>query len=252
MVGALLDAEAEDSFINNLILSVRSLIPVEALVDEVEKRNKLKMLNPFLEQLVSEGSKVFARCGSAALRQCPLFKAAAPLSRRRGLHLSCRRTPRFTMLWARSSLTPTTTPSTSSPQTPTTTRWWAVPTNVACGPHLVGCVVLSSASLEASRCRRLWASLPRSVTPAWPAWPTSAGSVTRRWWSAPTRMPCSSYRWGGIAGVQGCGAGGNGFIIVTTGAVCSIHSPTSHVHTHVCSLTLPTRCCIAGAVHCRA
>jgi clathrin heavy chain len=57
VVGALLDAEAEDSFINNLILSVRSLIPVEALVEEVERRNKLKMLNPFLEQLVSEGSK---------------------------------------------------------------------------------------------------------------------------------------------------------------------------------------------------
>ena len=64
VVGALLDAEAEDGFINNLILSVRSLIPVEALVGEVEKRNKLKMLNPFLEQLVSEGSKVGGR-GSA-------------------------------------------------------------------------------------------------------------------------------------------------------------------------------------------
>lgn len=61
MVGALLDAEAEDNFINNLILSVRSLIPVESLVEEVEKRNKLKMLNPFLEQLVSEGSKVGCR-----------------------------------------------------------------------------------------------------------------------------------------------------------------------------------------------
>ena len=58
VVGALLDAEAEDSFINNLILSVRSLMPVESLVAEVEARNKLKMLNPFLEQLVSEGSKV--------------------------------------------------------------------------------------------------------------------------------------------------------------------------------------------------
>jgi hypothetical protein len=66
VVGALLDAEAEDGFINNLILSVRSLIPVEALVGEVEKRNKLKMLNPFLEQLVSEGSKVGGR-GSAHL-----------------------------------------------------------------------------------------------------------------------------------------------------------------------------------------
>lgn len=57
VVGALLDAEADEAFINNLILSVRSLVPVEALVAEVEKRNKLKMLNPFLEQLVSEGSK---------------------------------------------------------------------------------------------------------------------------------------------------------------------------------------------------
>ena len=58
VVGALLDAEADESFVNNLILSVRSLIPVEGLVEEVEKRNKLKLLNPFLEQLVSEGSKV--------------------------------------------------------------------------------------------------------------------------------------------------------------------------------------------------
>ncbi len=58
MVGALLDVEAADEFVNNLILSVRSLIPVEVLVEEVEKRNRLKLLNPFLEHLVSEGSKV--------------------------------------------------------------------------------------------------------------------------------------------------------------------------------------------------
>lgn len=58
VVGALLDVEAGDEFINNLILSVRSLIPVELLVEEVEKRNRLKLLNPFLEHLVSEGSKV--------------------------------------------------------------------------------------------------------------------------------------------------------------------------------------------------
>ena len=96
MVGGLLDAEAPDEFINNLILSVRSLIPVEQLCAEVrpagspafrvdipgnpktlilahavrlaarahaararaqvEKRNRLKLLNPFLEHLVSEGS----------------------------------------------------------------------------------------------------------------------------------------------------------------------------------------------------
>lgn len=58
VVGALLDAEAPDEFVNNLILSVRSLIPVERLCAEVEKRNRLKLLSPFLEHLVSEGSQV--------------------------------------------------------------------------------------------------------------------------------------------------------------------------------------------------
>ena len=35
VVGALLDVEAPDDFIGNLILSIRSLIPVEALCAEV-------------------------------------------------------------------------------------------------------------------------------------------------------------------------------------------------------------------------
>ena len=40
VVGALLDAEAADEFVNNLILSVRSLLPVDALVEQVESRNR--------------------------------------------------------------------------------------------------------------------------------------------------------------------------------------------------------------------
>ena len=40
VVGALLDSEASDDFVNNLILSVRSLIPVEQLCAEVEQRNR--------------------------------------------------------------------------------------------------------------------------------------------------------------------------------------------------------------------
>jgi hypothetical protein len=40
VVGALLDCEAPDDFVNNLILSVRSLLPVDALVEQVEKRNR--------------------------------------------------------------------------------------------------------------------------------------------------------------------------------------------------------------------
>jgi clathrin heavy chain len=56
VVGALLDADAPEDFIANLILSVRSLVPVDALCEAVEARNRLKLLAPFLEQLVSEGS----------------------------------------------------------------------------------------------------------------------------------------------------------------------------------------------------
>ncbi len=94
VVGALLDCEAPDEFITNLILSVRrvahgrhtvatsqpprnrhqpspttlnhqpptapqvrSLLPVEGLVEAVERRNRLKLLTPFLEHLISEGSQ---------------------------------------------------------------------------------------------------------------------------------------------------------------------------------------------------
>ena len=56
IVGALLDVECDEEFISNLILSVRSLLPVEPLVAEVEKRNRMKLLTTFLDHLVSEGS----------------------------------------------------------------------------------------------------------------------------------------------------------------------------------------------------
>lgn len=57
VVGALLDSEAEEGFIKALILSVRSLLPVGPLVEEVEKRNRLKLLQPFLDHLMQEGSQ---------------------------------------------------------------------------------------------------------------------------------------------------------------------------------------------------
>ena len=56
VVGALLDLECDEDFVQNLILSVRSLLPVGPLVEEVSKRNRLKMLTLFLENLVAEGS----------------------------------------------------------------------------------------------------------------------------------------------------------------------------------------------------
>ncbi|XXG67428.1 hypothetical protein AAC387_Pa06g0783 [Persea americana] len=57
VVGQLLDDECPEDFIKGLILSVRSLLPVEPLVDECEKRNRLQLLTQFLEHLVSEGSQ---------------------------------------------------------------------------------------------------------------------------------------------------------------------------------------------------
>eukprot|EP00897_Mesotaenium_endlicherianum_P006181 jgi/Mesen1/5591/ME000281S04647 len=57
VVGQLLDDECPEDFIKNLILSVRSLLPVEPLVAECEKRNRLRLLTQFLEHLVSEGSQ---------------------------------------------------------------------------------------------------------------------------------------------------------------------------------------------------
>eukprot|EP00958_Prasinococcus_capsulatus_P003761 scaffold346_cov387-Prasinococcus_capsulatus_cf.AAC.4 len=57
VVGALLDCECNEEFITNLIVSVRSLLPVEPLVEEVEKRNRLKLLSGFLDHLVKEGSQ---------------------------------------------------------------------------------------------------------------------------------------------------------------------------------------------------
>nr|KAJ0216103.1 hypothetical protein LSAT_V11C300151440 [Lactuca sativa] len=57
VVGQLLDDECLEDLIKGLILSVRYLLPVEPLVEECEKRNRLRLLTQFLEHLVSEGSQ---------------------------------------------------------------------------------------------------------------------------------------------------------------------------------------------------
>ena len=55
-VGALLDLDQSEEFIQNLIMSVKNTVPAEGLVDEVETRGKLKMLLPYLESRVGDGS----------------------------------------------------------------------------------------------------------------------------------------------------------------------------------------------------
>ena len=55
VAGALLDADCSEDFVRALILSVRAMAPAESLVEEVEKRNRLKLLQPWLEQRQNEG-----------------------------------------------------------------------------------------------------------------------------------------------------------------------------------------------------
>ena len=56
VVGKLLDLNCEQTFITNLLNNVRSMCPVDALVEEFEKRNKLRVLEPWLEDRVKEGN----------------------------------------------------------------------------------------------------------------------------------------------------------------------------------------------------
>ncbi|CAK8987762.1 Clathrin heavy chain 1 [Durusdinium trenchii] len=56
VIGKLLDLDCDEEFIKQLLDSVRSLCPVDPLVAQVEERNRLRMLQPFLEQRVAEGN----------------------------------------------------------------------------------------------------------------------------------------------------------------------------------------------------
>ncbi|KAL7614482.1 hypothetical protein Lser_V15G06695 [Lactuca serriola] len=61
VVGQLLDDECPEDFMKGLILSVRSLLPVQPLVDECEKRNRLRLLTQFLEHLfiIGDGTNMY-------------------------------------------------------------------------------------------------------------------------------------------------------------------------------------------------
>eukprot|EP01102_Stenamoeba_stenopodia_P016270 TRINITY_DN566_c1_g3_i1.p1 TRINITY_DN566_c1_g3~~TRINITY_DN566_c1_g3_i1.p1 ORF type:complete len:1717 (-),score=467.09 TRINITY_DN566_c1_g3_i1:143-5293(-) len=56
VVGALLDLDCSEDYIKNLIMSVRTLAPMDELVEQIEKRNRLKILTPLLEARLSEGA----------------------------------------------------------------------------------------------------------------------------------------------------------------------------------------------------
>mmetsp|Transcript_30328 Transcript_30328/g.70760 ORF Transcript_30328/g.70760 Transcript_30328/m.70760 type:complete len:1710 (-) Transcript_30328:179-5308(-) len=57
VAGTLIDLDCSEDFIKNLLQSVRGGCPVDPLVTEVEKRNRLRILLPWLEARVAEGNQ---------------------------------------------------------------------------------------------------------------------------------------------------------------------------------------------------
>lgn len=56
VVGGLLDVDCEGSTIKGLLTSVTGNFPIDELVHEVEQRNRLKLILPWLEARVQAGS----------------------------------------------------------------------------------------------------------------------------------------------------------------------------------------------------
>ncbi|KAI9851696.1 MAG: hypothetical protein M1838_003034 [Thelocarpon superellum] len=58
VVGGLLDVDCEESIVKNLLASVPAAsVPIDELVSEVESRNRLKLLLPFLEATLASGNQ---------------------------------------------------------------------------------------------------------------------------------------------------------------------------------------------------
>lgn len=58
VIGGLLDVDCDESIIKNLLASVNpAAIPIDELVQEVETRNRLKLLLPFLETTLAAGNQ---------------------------------------------------------------------------------------------------------------------------------------------------------------------------------------------------
>lgn len=56
VIGALMDVDCDETIIKNLLMTVPGTIPVDKLIEETEKRNRLKIVLPWLETKAREGS----------------------------------------------------------------------------------------------------------------------------------------------------------------------------------------------------
>jgi clathrin heavy chain len=57
VVGTLIDLDCSEDFIKTLLQNVRAACPADTLVAEVEKRNRLRLLLPWLEGRVAEATR---------------------------------------------------------------------------------------------------------------------------------------------------------------------------------------------------
>ena len=57
VVGKLLDLDANEDFVRGLLNSVGHACPVEELVEQVERRNRLRLLQPWLEARIATGNQ---------------------------------------------------------------------------------------------------------------------------------------------------------------------------------------------------
>ena len=58
VIGGLLDVDCDESIIKNLLQTVNAAsVPIDELVAEVESRNRLKILLPFLEATLATGNQ---------------------------------------------------------------------------------------------------------------------------------------------------------------------------------------------------
>jgi clathrin heavy chain len=57
VIGTLIDLDCSEDFIKTLLQNVRAACPVEQLVEEVEKRNRLRVCLPWLEARLAEGNQ---------------------------------------------------------------------------------------------------------------------------------------------------------------------------------------------------
>ncbi|CAK75677.1 unnamed protein product (macronuclear) [Paramecium tetraurelia] len=56
--GTLIDLECDEVYLKQLLYNIRGMCPIEPTVDEFEKRNKLRVLEQWLEARVTEGNQI--------------------------------------------------------------------------------------------------------------------------------------------------------------------------------------------------